>query len=145
MSIRNMINNLLLLQELSIYFCFYSFLIYYMPNTVSPAFPFPTCSLPQIHPASISSQKRAGISEPSTKHCIICYYKTRHILSNQGGMRQPNRRKMVPQVGKRPRDSSSSHCQEFDKNTKQLRHNKYADDLCQIPTVFLISASLPKS
>lgn len=67
---------------------------------------FPISSLtspPSPPPGSMpftSPQKRVGLSGTSSKYGITNYNRTRHIFSGQGWMRQPSRRKRVPETGK---------------------------------------------
>lgn len=76
-----------------------------LPPTPSP---YLTSLLPRSSPPSTSLHKGADLLE--TWHHITSYSNTRHIPSRQGWTRHPSRRKRVPHVGKRVRDSPHSHC-----------------------------------
>lgn len=88
------------LHSFRFFLLFFSSLIHYIP------FPY-SVSTPPPSPIFIPShQKSAGVLGTSTKHGIWSHNKTRHIRSFQGRMREPSRRKRVPSVGKRIRDTS---------------------------------------
>ena len=84
-------------------------------NRSLPSLPFPQVSslhfpFPPNSPHFASPQKRAALPGTSTKYSITSYNKTRHIFSRQSWVRQPSRRKRVPEAGKRVRDSTCSYC-----------------------------------
>jgi hypothetical protein len=94
-------------------FLFFS-LICHIMTAVSPCFPLLISrnyhlSLPQTPLPFASSQKRAGLPGPPTKHSIRSYNKARHILLHQGWTKQPSKGKRSHKQAKRVRDRS--HCQ----------------------------------
>jgi hypothetical protein len=91
---------------------FFSHILY--PNDSFPSCPCSQSSspthAPPLFPRSTPSPSLREEQTSLRHQPNISNIKTRQIPSHQGWMRQPNRRKRIPQVGKRVRDSSCSHC-----------------------------------
>lgn len=102
--------------------------------SLTPSLPNPTFPLPKIYLPDCP-QKKIGPSVTSTKLFITSYNRTRQIPSHSGWTRQPRRRKRVPQVGKRIRDSTPSTVQIL----RRYSAITYAENLAQTPTRSLIS------
>lgn len=103
-------------------------------------FPHPS-PLPEIYP--LCSQKRAGLPGTSTKHDIICYNNTRHKPLHEDWTRWPSRKKRIPQVDKRVRDTPAPNFRNPIRTPSYLAIIYiYAEDLSQTHPGSLISESL---
>ena len=111
-------------------FLFYLFFSHkHIPTTI-----FPHSSqhpLPSIADAlfCFSSEKKANFPVMSTGHSVTRCNKTRHKPSYQGWTRQPSRRKRVPRVGKKVRDTCTPTVRSTKKNPKLNCHSTHAEDL----------------
>lgn len=86
---------------------FFKRILSYSPlPPLPPVSPLCLCSSPDPPPPT-SSQKRAALPGTSNRYSIGSYGKTRHISSHRSWWRQHSRKKRVPWVGKRVRDSAT--------------------------------------
>lgn len=86
-------------------------LVYYIPTAVPLLFPLPSLfpQPPTNLPSSRDPPLRKVLPGTSSKHNIVCHYKTRHILSRQGSTRQPSRRKRYHMQGREEATGPCSH------------------------------------
>ena len=115
------------------FFLIYSFLIWYIPTTVSPP-STPLSSLPsplffRATPHPFPRQKRATLPD-RTKQTKTNYNKIRQKPSCWEWTRQPNRRKRVSRAGKRIHNNPAPTVRSLPKH--QVNHHRiYTENLLQ--------------